>query len=251
MMKLLISYASRFWRRKATLVGILIGLAVFVLCAHLSHSSKNNNNNNNHRRPFVVAEPHEHPGAVPLKRLQNVETWKETVGESPDDDADNAFDTVNRGVKFVPGMNRAPVKPEPNMHPDVVEYYKSKNKLLYEARAKEKAAKKYAGKRRLVRIAIIQINRGFCTKLMHFRGDLQPEQDDDNTEYQGNDIQRDRVPPIYRSDRFQQQYQSEPEKPVYVPKERLVHFDLKGAPPKVSFFLSRGSPFKTGPLIYL
>ena len=44
-------------------------------------------------------------------------------------------------------------------------------------------------------------------------------------------------PPVYRGDHGPE-IDNEAPKPLYIPNQRLVHLDLKGAPPKIEFLIS-------------
>lgn len=84
------------------------------------------------------------PAASALhKRLQQSE-------DDADGDADgDADDTGSRGVQFIPGVpghsKRKKVPPQLELQDDEVEYFKSKNKALYEAQARAQAAKSREG----------------------------------------------------------------------------------------------------------
>ena len=190
-----------------------MGFFLFLLCVHATSNSGSSKSAARHRGSDAVVHP---PAASALhKRLQQSIDGDYEKDDDEDDD--------RHGVQFIPGVpgHSSKKKIDIELQADEVEYLKSKNKELYESHARAQAAK---------------------TSKFVYRGDIQPSFDDNlECQQQDNNINamNDAVDaPIYREFvNEQQQRGRDPDLPPYVPAKRLIHFDLKGAPPTVDYAL--------------
>ena len=223
-------------------------MLIFLICAHYTASPSSGRNGPTTSRIAggaassswdpIDARPLRGPAAVQNvvmagsgKRLQNYnERENEAVDEAVPYSAGKVVD--GRGVKFIRTGDGSPKgraklpSAKPHIADSEIEYYKQKNRALYQARAK--IAKAKASKH-------------------SFRhesgGNLQPAADD-NVEYNQEKVVNGELlgggAPIYRENfnhNGNGQQSVGADRPLFIPQRRLVHLDLKGAPPKVNYLL--------------
>lgn len=233
-MGLAASYAGRLgltaWRRKSTLLGLAAGLVLLVLCLQYNTASRSD--------PAVKPEDSiQDPTSgkddkSPLQRtLRNHQEGRnsDTVGKVsndlqlprvPDpeeggnlleDNADHLKRSIGgENVKFVQAEGKeAVVTSSPGKH-----QFPSKARIPMEQPAREEVAARKAFVEQLdgdVQRAVVEVSTPGPQPVMQYNS------------YDQQGLYQMGIPYV----------NLDPRKP-YVPEQRLVHFDLKGAPPKVS-----------------
>ena len=79
----------------------------------------------------------------------------------------------------------------------------------------------------------------FYEELKNMNSNLKPASFDGGDYQRGPEVYLNAPKPkvAYRGDHGLEDYDSSGSKPLYVPKQVLVHLDLKGAPPKIDYLL--------------
>lgn len=213
-MSVCFSYLTRFWRRKSAVLGfLLLGLCI-LLFVHSYHHKSLRSPNTAFINPNYYGHDH-HAGenifvSAGSKKLQQSSVI------SPEEE----------GVKFLP-LSRKPINGiKYKVHPNVVS---------------DEKRRAVAAKHRQVlpapqHIIVSSLNEKFQNGAY--------QEIPVSSDLDGGDFEQQPAvylnPPNFRGDHGPElpEEQSENDimaKPIYVPNQRLVHLDLKGAPPKIEF----------------
>jgi hypothetical protein len=230
-MGLAASYAGRLgltaWRRKSTLLGMAAGLVLLVLCLQYSTTS----------RPDSAVKPEDSPqgttavngGKSPLQRtLRNHQEGRnsDTVAKVSSDQllrvhdpeqGGNRIEDDRDGLKRSIGVENVKFVQTDDKHAIVTASYETvvekHRRLPMEQPAREEVAVRKATVEQLdgeVQRAAVEVSTPGPQPLLQYNS------------YDQQGLYQMGIP-----------YVSLDQRKPYVPEQRLVHFDLKGAPPKV------------------
>lgn len=230
-MSVLLSYLWRFWRRKSAVLGFLL-LGLFVLVCIHSYQNKGHNKGQQLSKSFNSPNyyNHDHHAGEGLFVSAGSKKLQQSSVNLPDDE----------GVKFLPSRNRI----------------QAKDKRLYKYEVSDQTRINVASKHRQViappRNLVIQPNyHNFGNNGKSYENGYQQDQENPqiSSDLEGGHDYVQRPPEVYLNPPVYQRGDHGPEidnensasgttKPLYIPNQRLVHLDLKGAPPKIEFLIS-------------
>jgi len=197
----------RVWRRKIAVVGLTGGLLVFLICANYSGYGKSK---------VALSGTRQVQGSKKLQQTHDPEN------------------TYVDAVQFIPGVPGHSVKRVPKQEKnepsenEEARYYAAKNKALFNAQAK--AAREKA---KLHMYKPVPRNEPPPQPMGDENAEYEREENRPNNVYFPQKVQGG----LGHVEQIQElsNYEGSAEIPLYIPQQRLVHLDLKGAPPKVEY----------------
>jgi len=216
-MSVCFSYLWLFWRRKSALLGCTFIFLLILICLH----TYNHKNSASYSPNYYNHDHHSgEDGLIPAASGVFVSAGSKKLQQSSN------YLPEEEGVKFLPVM-RKPVK--------------------YAFEVNDETRRKVASKHRQVLpvphnndpSGPAPIRNAFLNERLNMNNNLQVANFDGGDYQRGPEAYLNPPKPkiAYRGDHGLEDYDSSGSKPLYVPKQILVHLDLKGAPPKIDYLL--------------
>merc|ERR1712156_203386 len=220
-MSVCLSYLWLFWRRKSALLGCTFIFLLILICLH----TYNNKSVHSYSPNYYNHDHHSGEDGASIVGAASGGIFV-NAGSKKLQQSSN-YIPEEEGVKFLPVIR------------------KQSNKDHYAFQVSDETRRKVASKHRQVNPLprndpsgpSAPIVKSYLNERFEVGGNLQP------LPFDGADYQRGPEaylnppkPKVYRGDHGPESDYDNP-KPLYIPKQILVHLDLKGAPPKIDFLL--------------